>query len=121
MSRSIPAGHDFIGGDEPQWGDIQHGLYAELDWIYQAASECRKLGQASPASSALIYVGRRLTGRTTGFSLLRRSFEVFPGEHFFIEGRAGRISRRFLIMRQMADLWLYFLIPLLTLPMMSVN
>ncbi|MGR6971015.1 SIR2 family protein [Streptomyces cynarae] len=59
-------GHDFIGGDEPDWSDIQADLYAELDWIRQLAADCRQIGQSIRYNSAIIYVGERLTGRTTG-------------------------------------------------------
>jgi len=67
-----PAGHDFIGGDEPLWADIQDDLYADLDWIRQGVLECRQLDRTASASSALIYVGLRLTGRTTGLLALAK-------------------------------------------------
>jgi len=59
--------HDFIGGDEPRWNDIYTDKHAELDWIQQSLSDCRQLGHPGiSASSAVIYVGKRLTGRSTG-------------------------------------------------------
>jgi SIR2-like domain len=77
-----PKGHDFIGGDEPRWIDICQDLYAQTDWIRQAREDCRRLGGKSPPSNAIIYVGRRLTGRTTGLlamarELRRRSWRTF--------------------------------------------
>ena len=77
-----PKGHDFIGGDEPLWIDITRGLYAQTDWIRRASDDCQRLGANLPASTAIIYVGRRLTGRTTGLlaigkELRRRSWRTF--------------------------------------------
>ena len=72
VTESRPAEHDFIGGDEPLWIDIQEGLYADLDWIRQATQECRRLSSSSTPPSALIYVGRRLTGRSTGLLALAK-------------------------------------------------
>jgi hypothetical protein len=65
-----PKDHDLLGGDEPLWPDIVSGLAAELDWIRNAKLDCRRLGDSIPASSALVYVGRRLTGRSTGLLAL---------------------------------------------------
>jgi len=67
-----PSNHDFLGGDEPVWSDIQRGLYADLDWIRRAGDECRQIGKRIPRSSVVIYTGRRLTGRSTGLLALAR-------------------------------------------------
>jgi hypothetical protein len=77
-----PIEHDFIGGDEPRWVDICDNLYAELDWIRQAIRDCKELGRGSTTASAVIYVGRRLTGRSAGLlaiakELRRLSFRTF--------------------------------------------
>jgi len=78
-----PSRHDFIGGDEPRWNDIQRDQHAELDWIQQALSDCRQLGKpGTSATSAIIYVGERLTGRSSGLlavarELRRRSWRTF--------------------------------------------
>jgi hypothetical protein len=78
-----PAGHDFIGGDEPLWIDIQESLYAELDWIRQASQECRQLSKPPITSSALIYVGRRTTGRSTGLLALAKELRGLSWRTFF--------------------------------------
>lgn len=69
-----PLGHDFLGGDEPYWADIVGREHAELDWIRQGAVAVKRFGRDVPNSSALLYAGRRLTGRTTGLLAIARSF-----------------------------------------------
>lgn len=62
----VPRGHDFLGGDEPQWSDIQNELAAELEWVTKAILDCNQIGQSLQKSTILAYTGRRLTGRSTG-------------------------------------------------------
>ena len=83
VMENRPAGHDFIGGDEPFWIDIQENLYAELDWIRQASQECRQLSRSPFRSSALIYVGRRVTGRSTGLLALAKELRGLSWRTFF--------------------------------------
>jgi hypothetical protein len=86
VTNSRPAGHDFIGGDEPLWVDIVDGLYAELDWIRQAIRECRQLDSSASSSNALIYVGLRLTGRSTGLLALARELRRLSWRTFLYTG-----------------------------------
>ena len=58
--------HDFLGGDEPEWGDIERGLAAELEWVTKAKFDCNQIGKTLPKSALLAYTGHRLTGRSTG-------------------------------------------------------
>jgi hypothetical protein len=80
-SRST--GHDFIGGDEPLWVDIQENLYAELDWIRQGQLDCRQVSTSASAPSALVYVGLRLTGRSTGLLALAKELRRLSWRTFF--------------------------------------
>jgi len=81
-----PPDHDFVGGDEPLWVDIQDNLYAELDWIRQARSDCQQLGSSVAATSAVIYVGRRLTGRSTGLLAIGRELRRLAWRTFLFVG-----------------------------------
>ncbi|WP_103351578.1 SIR2 family protein [Amycolatopsis sp. CA-128772] len=78
-----PASHDFIGGDAPRWGDVVNDRHADLQWIQSIRNDCRALGKHGvAASSAIIYVGDRLTGRSVGLlaagkELRRLSWRVF--------------------------------------------
>ncbi|MER6614140.1 SIR2 family protein [Streptomyces xantholiticus] len=82
----IPTGHDFIGGDEPDWRDIRAGLYADLDWIRQGSSYCRQLGQSIRPSSVLIYVGKRLTGRSAGLLAIGKTLRDLSWRTFLYVG-----------------------------------
>ncbi|WP_295101019.1 SIR2 family protein [uncultured Microbacterium sp.] len=84
-------GHDFLGGDEPVWGDIRGGLAAELEWVTKAKMDCGQVGQSIASATLLAYTGRRLTGRSTGLYqvgkfLRERSWRTF----IFREG--GRVD-----------------------------
>lgn len=78
--------HDFLGGDEPEWSDIEDGTYAELEWIRAACSDCRRLGNGAPAASALIYVGKRLTGRSTGLLAIGKHLRELSWRPFLFSG-----------------------------------
>lgn len=85
-SKKQLIGHDFLGGDEPVWVDIQENRYAELDWIRQAFSDCMSLGTNVPAVSAIVYVGRRLTGRSTGLLAIGRKLRSLSWRTFLFVG-----------------------------------
>ncbi|MCZ2838485.1 P-loop NTPase [Modestobacter sp. VKM Ac-2985] len=70
----IPRNHDLLGGDEPIWDDVRSSIHAELDWIRSGAALVRRFGQSIPASSALIYTGKRLSGRSTGLYAIALAF-----------------------------------------------
>jgi hypothetical protein len=77
-----PPRHDFLGGDEPVWADIESGLVADLDWIRTAQSDFRRVGETIDSSVLFAFVGPRLTGRSAGLLLLaqtlqRRSWRTF--------------------------------------------
>lgn len=82
----VPRGHDFLGGDEPRWSDIQNGLAAELEWVTKAILDCNQIGQSLQKSTVLAYTGRRLTGRSTGLlqlgeHLRNASWRTFQFRH----------------------------------------
>jgi len=81
-----PQGHDFIGGDQPIWHDIQQSRYAELDWIRQACADVRQLGDSVPASSVIVYVGERLTGRSAGLLAVGRELRARSWRTFLFVG-----------------------------------
>ncbi|ACQ80391.1 hypothetical protein Bcav_2139 [Beutenbergia cavernae DSM 12333] len=88
-SSPVPAGHDFLGGDEPHWTDIQNGLAAELEWVTKATLDCNQIGRSLQKSTVIAYTGRRLTGRSTGLlqlgeHLRKASWRTFRFRH---EGR----------------------------------
>lgn len=61
----VPRLHDFLGGDEPRWTDIVAGVPAAMDWSEKGKGQVQNiLGKNS--STCLIYVGDRLSGRSTG-------------------------------------------------------
>ncbi|MDJ0321953.1 SIR2 family protein [Pseudarthrobacter sp. PS3-L1] len=70
-SKAMP-NHDFLGGDEPLWEDIQNGLAADLQWVSAAKTDCNQIGQTIAKSAVLAYAGRRLSGRSTGLLMLAR-------------------------------------------------
>ena len=78
--------HDFIGGDEPDWRDIEKGNYADLDWIRNAATQCRQLGAGEPAATAIVYLGKRLTGRTTGLLAIGRELRKLSWRPYLFAG-----------------------------------
>jgi hypothetical protein len=86
VKYSRPVGHDFIGGDEPLWPDIIDGLHAELDWIRQAVRECRQLDSKPSSPNALVYVGLRLTGRSTGLLALAKELRRLSWRTFLYTG-----------------------------------
>lgn len=59
-------GHDFLGGDEPLWSDIQNDQATELEWVTHAQFDLNQVGQSIPSCTLLAYTGRRLSGRSTG-------------------------------------------------------
>ena len=86
-----PDGHDFLGGDEPLWSDIQSGYPAELEWITKAKMDCNQIGQSLPGSTVLAYTGRRLTGRSTG--LLQLGHHLRSGSwRTFLFREKGRVD-----------------------------
>lgn len=85
-SSPAPTGHDFIGGDEPKWSDIQNGLAAELAWVTKAKLDCNQIGRSLHKSTVIAYTGRRLTGRSTGLlqlgeHLRKASWRTFQFRH----------------------------------------
>lgn len=81
-----PTRHDFLGGDEPDWTDIQNGLAAELEWTTRAKLDCDQIGQSLQESTIIAYTGRRLTGRSTGLlqvgaHLQNASWRTFQFRH----------------------------------------
>ncbi len=70
----LPKGHDLLGGDEPRWDDVRVENHAELQWIGTGVSLVRRVGKAAPSGSALVFVGKRLTGRSTGLLALAHEF-----------------------------------------------
>jgi len=94
--RSMPIGppvmgHDFLGGDEPIWSDIQNDLAAELEWVTKAKFDCNQIGQSISPSTVLAYTGRRLTGRSTG--LLQLGHHLRDGSwRTFLFRESGRID-----------------------------
>jgi hypothetical protein len=82
----IPSDHDFIGGDEPDWRDIRAGLCADLDWIRQGYSYCQQLGRSIRPSSVLIYVGKRLTGRSAGLLSIGKALRDLSWRTFLYVG-----------------------------------
>lgn len=85
-SSPAPTGHDFLGGDEPHWTDIQKGLAAELEWVTKATLDCNQIGQSLQKSTVIAYTGRRLTGRSTGLlqlgeHLRKASWRTFQFRH----------------------------------------
>ncbi|MBT2504788.1 SIR2 family protein [Streptomyces sp. ISL-98] len=84
--RKASRDHDFIGGDEPEWIDIRNGLNADLDWIRQASSDCRQLGRTARVNSAMIYVGNRLTGRSTGLLAISKALRKLSWRTYLYVG-----------------------------------
>lgn len=85
-SPTAEVGHDFLGGDDPQWSDVQGGLAAELEWVTKAKLDCNQIGRSLPRSTVLAYTGRRLTGRSTGLlqlahHLRQASWRTFSFQH----------------------------------------
>ncbi|QKW12244.1 hypothetical protein [Verrucosispora sp. NA02020] len=79
----VPQKHDFIGGDEPLWADIVARRFAELDWIREASDTVKRLGSAGvPSSSAVVYTGERLSGRTTGLLAIGRKLRELSWRTF---------------------------------------
>ncbi|MGY5049060.1 SIR2 family protein [Streptomyces sp. 900105755] len=85
-AKKVPRGHDFIGGDEPIWVDIQNALYADVDWIRKASSDCRQLGQKDRANSAMVFVGDRLTGRSTGLLAIGKALRALSWRTYLYVG-----------------------------------
>ncbi|QUX29675.1 MULTISPECIES: SIR2 family protein [Nocardiopsis] len=81
-----PRDHDFIGGDEPQWADIKNGLNAELDWIRKASDDCKQIGQSIRKNTAMVYVGKRLTGRTTGLFAIGKALRSLSWRTYLYVG-----------------------------------
>ncbi|WFF01550.1 hypothetical protein [Micromonospora sp. WMMD964] len=79
----VPRAHDFIGGDEPLWADIVMRRFAELDWIREASDTVKRLGSAGvPSSSAVVYTGERLSGRSTGLLAIGRKLRELSWRTF---------------------------------------
>lgn len=76
-SRTPVQGHDFLGGDEPSWGDAVQNLVADTDWIRTGIGLCQQVGSSIPSASVIAFVGQRLTGRSAGLlamgAFLRRN------------------------------------------------
>lgn len=68
----LPGRHDFLGGDPPLWNDIVSGFHAELDWIREATESLRRVGTSVHTTTALVYTGPRLSGRSAGLLALCR-------------------------------------------------
>ncbi|MDT0157609.1 hypothetical protein Q9R19_08245 [Microbacterium sp. ARD32] len=83
--------HDFLGGDEPLWEDIQRGLPAELGWVTQAKMDANQIGKSISSASVLAYTGRRLTGRSTGLLVLAQHMRGASWRTFFFR-ESGRID-----------------------------
>ncbi len=83
--------HDFFGGDEPLWEDVQRGLPAELTWVSQAKLDCNQIGKSVSSASLLAYTGRRLTGRSTGLLMLGQYLRGAAWRTFFFREK-GRID-----------------------------
>ncbi|PBB07156.1 hypothetical protein CKW39_15165 [Kocuria sp. WRN011] len=83
--------HDFLGGDEPRWIDVQDGLAAELEWVTKAKQDCGQIGQSLSKSTALVYTGRRLTGRSTGLLQLGHYLRMHSWRTFLFQHK-GRID-----------------------------
>lgn len=84
-------GHDFLGGDEPTWADVQGELPAELEWVTNAKFDLNQIGQSVSSSSVLAYIGRRLTGRSTGLLQLARHLRSGAWRTFYFKG-SGRLD-----------------------------
>lgn len=83
--------HDFLGGDEPLWEDIQRGLPAELTWVSQAKLDCKQIGKSISSASLLAYTGRRLTGRSSGLLMLGQHMRAGSWRTFIFREK-GRID-----------------------------
>ncbi|MFJ7750961.1 SIR2 family protein [Arthrobacter sp. NPDC097144] len=74
-----PLKHDLLGGDEPRWTDVATTgappVPATTTWTATAGG---RIGQllGKEASSCLIFVGDRLSGRSTGMFQIARSFAL---------------------------------------------
>ncbi|MFH8840122.1 SIR2 family protein [Streptomyces sp. NPDC017868] len=84
--RKSSQDHDFIGGDEPEWVDIQNGLNADLDWIRQASADCQQIGRSIRTNTAMVYVGKRLTGRTTGLLAIGKALRTLSWRTYLYVG-----------------------------------
>lgn len=84
-------GHDFLGGDEPVWDDIQDGLAAELEWVTKATIDSKQIGKRLNNSSILAFTGRRLTGRSTGLLQIGHHFRKNSWRTFIFR-HDGRID-----------------------------
>lgn len=87
----VEADHDFLGGDEPLWSDIQNDLAAELEWVTNARFDCNQIGQTISSCTLLAYTGRRLTGRSTGLLQVGKILRD-ASWRTFIFGASGRID-----------------------------
>ncbi|MDR0847753.1 MAG: SIR2 family protein [Propionibacteriaceae bacterium] len=91
-SPSVQRGHDFLGGDEPLWSDIENHLAAELEWVSSAKADCDQIGQTIHTSTLIAYTGKRLTGRSTG--LLQVGYHLRAGSwRTFLFRGSGRIDK----------------------------
>jgi SIR2-like domain len=81
-----PPDHDLLGGDPPTWDDVRRGIPADLDWIRQGIDECRLLGKGRTPAQAIIFTGRRLTGRSTGLLVLAKGLRDLSWRTFLYEG-----------------------------------
>ncbi|MCT9868716.1 SIR2 family protein [Paenarthrobacter aurescens] len=77
----VPVSHDYLGGDDPRWSDVVQGVPALMDW---SRTGCNQVGKflSTNSSSIMIYVGDRLSGRSTGllqiaFAFRRAHWRVF--------------------------------------------
>lgn len=80
--------HDFLGGDEPDWFDINESLNANFEWMERGVADLNRWSKQATGSGSTAYlvVGRRLTGRSTGLLVLARSLRSSGWRTLFYGG-----------------------------------